>query len=118
MLAKEKMKFYVAIHRPEAFDHSAEITQEVMDNINRVNEEMVAAGVRVFVGGLQSRTQAKTIHRAPSGELSVSDGPLQETKEYVDGFWVLEVASVEEAVEWGKKAAAACRGSVEVRPFH
>ena len=112
------MKFYVAIHRPAHYDHSVEITKAVMDDIGQVNQEMVDAGVRVFVGGLQSRTNAKAIHRAADGELSVTDGPFLETKEYVDGFWVLEVASIEEAVEWGKKAAAACRGSVEVRPFH
>ena len=112
------MKFYVAIHRPDKYDHSVEITKAVMDDIDQVNQEMVEAGIRLFVGGLQSRTTAKAIHRATDGTLSVTDGPFLETPEYVDGFWVLEVASVEEAVEWGKKAAAACRGSVEVRPFH
>lgn len=112
------MKFYVAIHRPDQYDHSVEITKAVIDDINQVNQEMIDAGIRVFVGGLQGRTNAKAIHRAPDGELSVTDGPYLETKEYVDGFWVLDLPSVEEAVEWAKKAAAACRGSVEVRPFH
>jgi len=112
------MKFNVAIHRPNNYDHSVEITNEVMAAIDQVNQEMVDAGIRVFVGGLQTRRNAKSIHRAADGTLAVTDGPFLEAKDYVDGFWVLDVATIEEAVEWGKKAAAACRGSVEVRPFH
>lgn len=112
------MKFFVAIHRPSNYDHAAEITREVMDDIDQVNDEMVSAGIRVFVGGLRSPSEAKSIHRSPDGSLAIADGPFLETKEYIDGFWVLELPTMEEAVEWGKKAAAACRGSVEVRPFH
>ncbi|MBL8069411.1 MAG: hypothetical protein JNM28_13265 [Armatimonadetes bacterium] len=112
------MKFYVAIHRPTGYDHSVEITREVIDDIDQVNDEMVRAGIRVFVGGLRSPSEAKAIHRSSDGSLAITDGPFLETKEYIDGFWVLEVPTMEEAVEWGKKAAAACRGSVEVRPFH
>lgn len=112
------MKFYVAIHRPNDYNHSTEITQEILKDIDQVNEEMVDAGVRVFVGGLKSQSQAKAIHRSANGSLTVMDGPYLETKEYIDGFWVLDVQSVEDAVEWGKKAATACRGCVEIRPFH
>jgi hypothetical protein len=46
-----------------------------------------------------------------------SEGQFLKVKQYVDGFWVLECESLEDALEWGKKAARACRGSVEVRPF-
>ena len=112
------MKFKVSIHRPNNYDHSIEITKEVMAAIDQVNDEMVAAGIRVFVGGLKGPSNARSIHRAIDGNLSVMDGPFLETKEYVDGFWVLELPTIEEAVEWGMKAAAACDGSVEVRPFH
>jgi hypothetical protein len=41
-----------------------------------------------------------------------------ETKEHVGGFWVLEAADMEEAMEWGRKAAVACQAPVEVRQFH
>lgn len=111
------MKFFVAIHRPTDYDHSVHITKEVMDEIDRVNEEMVSAGVRVFVGGLRSPKEAKAIHRAEDGSQTITDGPFLNADEYIDGFWVLDVATPEEALEWGKKAAAVCRGSVEVRPF-
>ena len=112
------MRFYVAIHRPKDYNHSQDVTREVMNDIDKVNDDMVDAGIRVFVGGLRPQSESKSIHRGPDGTLTTTDGPYLETKEYIDGFWVLEVQTVEDAVEWGKKAAAACRGSVEVRPFH
>lgn len=89
-----------------------------MANIDQVNDEMVAAGVRLLVGGFQAPSTGKAIHRSATGELTVTDGPLTEGETFVDGFWVLEVESLDEAVAWGQKAANACRGSVEVRPFH
>jgi len=48
----------------------------------------------------------------------VTDGLYLKSTEYVDGFWVLETADLDAALEWGRKAAVACRASVEVRPFH
>ena len=53
------------------------------------------------------------------GHISViTDGPYLETKEHISGFWVLEPVDLDEALEWGRKAAVACRAPVEVRPFH
>jgi hypothetical protein len=51
-------------------------------------------------------------------EVLITDGPYLETKEHIGGFWVLEAADLDEALEWGRKAAVACRAPVEVRPFH
>lgn len=48
----------------------------------------------------------------------VTDGPYTETKEHIGGFWVLEVADMDAALEWGRKATVACRTPVEVRPFN
>jgi hypothetical protein len=112
------MKVLVSIHRPDGYDYKANFTSGVMAAIDQVNDEMVAAGVRIFVCGLESRTRAKSIHWSPDGNLNVSDGHYIQSDQYVDGFWVLDVASIEDAVEWGRKAALACRGSVEVRPIH
>ena len=53
------------------------------------------------------------------GHISViTDWPYLETKEHIGGFWVLEAVDLDEALEWGRKAAGACRAPVEVRPFH
>ncbi|MBN9316013.1 MAG: hypothetical protein J0I99_09765 [Devosia sp.] len=110
-------RYLIAIHHPE--DYDAALEDEAMGrDIDALNEEMVAAGVRVFVGGLQPVRAAKAVRRQPDGGLSVTDGPYIETKEHIGGFWVLEAVSLDEALEWGRKAAVACRASVEVRGFN
>ena len=47
----------------------------------------------------------------------MSDGPYAESKEYLGGFWVIQAADLDEALQWAKEGSAACRGKVEVRPF-
>lgn len=109
-------QYLVAIHHPDDFDPGSE-TQQTRDDIAALNREMVVAGIRVFVGGLQPVKKARSM-RSKAGKLVVTDGPFVESKEHVGGFWVLECASEEEALEWGRKAAEACRAPVEVRPFY
>lgn len=111
------MRFLVAIHHPAKYDGSKE-DAAMGEAIDALNDEMVAAGVRVFVGGLRPETEAKSLRATPDGGVEVSDGLYLGTPEHVGGFWVLDVASLEEALEWGKKAVVACRAPVEVRPFH
>ncbi len=86
--------------------------------IDALNHEMKAAGVRVFVGGLQPESTARSLRLQPAGKVLITDGPYAETKEHIGGFWVLEATDLDEALAWGRKAAVACRASVEVRPFH
>lgn len=110
-------KYLVAIHHPDNYDGSTE--DAAMDrDIDALNEEMVAAGVRLFVGGLRPASAAKSMRRQSSGKVLITDGPYLETKEHIGGFWVVEAADLNEALEWGRKAAIACRAPVEVRPFH
>lgn len=109
-------QYLVAIHHPDDFDPASE-TQEMRDDIDALNRDMVAAGVRRFVGGLLPVGRAKSI-RVKAGKVVVTDGPFIETKEHIGGFWVLDCATEAEAVEWGSKAAVACRVPVEVRPFY
>lgn len=110
-------QYLVAIHHPDNYDPSKE-SKDMHRDIDIVNEEMVAAGVRVFVGGLHSATKAKSIKAQSNGEIIISDGPYLKTSEHVGGFWVLNVKDLKEALEWGRKAAIACRAPVEVREFH
>lgn len=112
-------QFLVAIHLPDDFDPVAAAADVEMGHaIDVLNEEMVAAGVRTFVGGLQPASKAKSLRRRAGGTLHITDGPYIEAKEHVGGFWVLEVADIDEALAWGSKAVVACRASVEVRPFY
>lgn len=110
-------QYLVAIHHPDDFVPYSE-DEATRSDISALNREMMAAGIRVFVGGLQPVSKAKAMRLKPDGDVLVTDGPYVESKEHIGGFWVLEVASLDEAMEWGRKAAIACRAPVEVRPFH
>jgi hypothetical protein len=109
-------QYLVAVHHPDHFDPSTEAAETVRD-IHALIREMIAAGVRFFAGGLQSETKAKSLRAQPNGEVLITDGPYLEAKEHVGGFWILEVADLDEALAWGRKAVLACRTPVEVRPF-
>jgi len=109
-------EYLIAIYRSDDYDPSVE-TAAMDRDIDVLNDEMVAAGIRVFVCGLSSASSARSLRVQPNGQLLVTDGPYTETKEHVVGFWVLKAADLNEALAWGRKAAVACRASVEVRPF-
>ena len=109
-------QYLVAIHHPDDYDPSVE-DEAMSREIDALNEEMVAAGVRVFVGGLTPARRAKSLRRQRDGKVHITDGPYLETKEHIGGFWVLEAANLDDALEWGRKAVVACRAPVEVRPF-
>lgn len=110
-------QYMVAIHHPDDYDPAVE-DEAMRRDITALNVEMTTAGIRVFVGGLDRASAAVSVRARPDGELLVTDGPYMETKEHIGGFWVLEAASMDEAVAWGRKAAIACRAPVEVRPFN
>lgn len=111
-------QYLVAIHHPDDYDPSVAEDEAMSNDIHALNNEMKAAGVRIFVGGLQPASSARSLRAQSDGEVFATDGPYLKTKEHVDGFWVLEVATLEEALSWGRKAVVACRAPVEVRPFH
>jgi hypothetical protein len=111
-------QYLVAIHHPDDYDPFVAEDDAMDRDIDTLNEEMTAAGVRIFVGGLQPASRSRSLRRQPDGKVVVTDGPYLETKEHVGGFWVLEAADLDEALAWGRKAAIACRAPVEVRPFH
>jgi len=110
-------RYLVAIHRPENYD-AASVGDAMAKDIDLLNEEMIAAGVRLFVCGLQPPQKAASLRRRPDGEVLFESGPYLQASEQVDGFWVLETTTFDEAMEWGRKAASACRASVEVRPLY
>jgi len=111
-------QYLVAIYRSENYDPAVSEDAAMGREIGALNEEMKAAGVRVFVGGLQPQSSARSLRLQPAGKVLITDGPYAETKEHMGGFWVLRATDLDEALAWGRKAAVACRASVEVRPFH
>ena len=94
----------------------AEEMQKSFDQVDALNREMRDAGVWVFAGGLMPPSSA-TVVRAEKGQVLTTDGPYVETKEQLGGFWVITAADLDEALDWGQRASAACMGAVEVRPF-
>jgi hypothetical protein len=109
-------QYLVAIHHPEGYDPSTE-SEAMGRDIDELNQEMAAAGVTVFVGGLAPPSSARSLRTKADGRVLITDGPYLESKEHIGGFWVLEAATLDEALAWGHKAAIACRAPVEVRPF-
>src|SRR3984893_7855947 len=109
-------QYLVAIHLPDDFDPSAQ--DEAMErDIHALNKEMEAKGVRLFAGGLRPANEAKSLRIQPDRKVLITDGPYLETKEHVGGFWILEVADMDEALAWARKAVSACRAPVEVGSF-
>ncbi len=86
-----------------------------MAQVGAFNDELERAGAWVFGAGLRPASSA-TVVRAAGGDVSMTDGPYAETKEQMGGFWIIEAADLDAALDWAAKAAAACEGPVEVRP--
>ena len=88
---------------------------EIMDAMGRFNDEMIRAGVLVAAEGLDDASTGVVVDYSSTPPV-VTDGPYGETKELFAGFWILEVASQEEAVEWAKRAPLGGPGmKVEIR---
>ena len=91
--------------------------QEVFAAVDKFNEELKAERQL----GLRRRPQAdRGQHRgrrAPATEPVITDGPFAESKEYLGGFWIIEAADLDAALEIARRGSAACAGKVEVRPF-
>jgi hypothetical protein len=96
-------------------DFSDPDTQRMATQVGAFNETLQQAGAWVFGCGLRSASSA-TVVRADDGDVTMTDGPYAETKEQMGGFWIIEAADLDAALEWAGKAAAACEGPVEVRP--
>jgi hypothetical protein len=109
-------QFLVAIRHPDNYDPSTEGAGMIQD-IHKLNQEMDAAGARVFAGGLSAPNHAKSLRKQPDGKVMITDGPYLETKEHIGGFWILEAADMNDALKWASKAVIACRTPVEVREF-
>lgn len=88
---------------------------EILTKMGKYNEQLVKAGVMLAGEGLQSSSKGKRVKF--SGEKrTVIDGPFAETKELIAGYWMWQVRSIDEAVEWLKRAPFDGGTEVEIRP--
>ena len=88
--------------------------EKIMRDVAALRREMQAAGAWVFGGGLHPPNTA-TVIRHRNGETIVTDGPFIETKEVIGGYWMIEVGSREEAIQWARRCPASDGDVIEVR---
>jgi hypothetical protein len=110
------MRFMVIVKATEDSEKGAMPSQDLLEAMGAYNEELVKAGVMLDGDGLRPSSYGARVRFDDEGNASVIDGPFAETKELVSGYWVFEVSSKEEAVEWARKAPFR-GGELEIRPF-
>jgi hypothetical protein len=95
-------------------------SEQLLADMGRFNEELVEAGVMLAGEGLHPSSKGKRV-RFAGGRKSVIDGPFAETKELVAGYWLWQVGSMEEAVEWVRRCPDPMPGEeaeIEIRPLY
>lgn len=85
-------------------------TQEMLEAMGKYNDELIKAGIMLAGEGLHPSAKGKRVRFAGAAR-TVIDGPFAETKELVAGFWLWQVKSMEEAIEWLKRAPTRCPAS-------
>jgi hypothetical protein len=88
--------------------------KELFEKMGKYNEELVKAGVMLAAEGLQASSKGKRV-RFSGTQRTVIDGPFTETKELIAGFWLWQVRSMDEAVEWLKRAPFDGGTEIEIR---
>ena len=109
------MRVMVLVKANEESEAGVMPSQEILEKMGAYNEELVGAGVMLAGEGLHPSSKGARI-RFEGGRKTVIDGPFAETKELIAGFWLWQVDSFEEAVEWLKRAPFDGGTEIELRP--
>ena len=93
--------------------------EKMFEEMGRYNEELVKAGIMLAGDGLKPTSEAKRVHFSGTNR-TVIDGPFTETKELVAGYWLWEVKSMDEAVEWVKRCPnpMLSDSDIDIRPIY
>ena len=110
------MRFMVIVKATEASERGEMPSTEMLEAMGAYNEELVKAGIMLDGDGLRPSSYGARLQFDKDGNATVLDGPFTETKELVSGYWVWEVSSREEAIEWARKAPFR-GGELEIRQF-
>jgi hypothetical protein len=108
------MRFMVIVKANDDSENGVMPTEAELAEMGAYNEELVKAGVMLAGEGLLASSKGARVRFDKDGSSTVVDGPFAETKELIAGFWILEVSSREEVLEWVRKAPFR-DGEVEVR---
>ena len=113
------MRFMVLVKASEESEAGVLPSQEELAEMGKYNEELVKAGVMLAGEGLHPSSKGKRV-RFSGDQRSVIDGPFTETKELVAGYWLWQVRSMDEAIEWVKRCPNPMSGpsEIEIRPFY
>jgi hypothetical protein len=107
------MRFMILIKANEDSEAGVMPSQELLDQMNKYNQELVAAGVMLAGEGLQPSSKGARV-KFSGDKRTVVDGPFTEAKELIAGFWLIQVKSKDEAVEWTKRIPNPDGGESEV----
>jgi len=109
------MKVMVFVKANAEYEAGQMPSTELLTQMGKYNEELVKAGIMLAGYGLKPSSKGKRV-RFDGKKRTVVDGPFAETKELVAGYWIWQVRSIEEAVEWLKRAPFDGGEEVEIRP--
>jgi len=114
------MRFMMIVKASEDSEKGVMPSEELLAEMNKYNEELAKAGVLLDADGLKPTSEGVRIQYSGS-KRTVVDGPFAESKELIAGFWLIQAKSLEEAVEWAKKApnphGPNGTTNIEVRPL-
>src|ERR1700680_4633310 len=112
------MRFMMIVKANKDSEAGKMPSEELLTAMGEDNEELMKAGVLVDLSGLQSSSKGARI-KFSGGKRTVIDGPFAETKELIGGYWLIQVKSKEEAIEWAKRAPSphgeGAEGEIEIR---
>jgi len=107
------MRFMLIVKANKNSEAGVMPSMELIDAMQKFNEEMVRAGVWLMGEGLQASSKGARVKFA-GGKTSVVDGPFAETKELIAGFWLIQVKSRAEAIEWARRSPPPHEGDCEI----
>lgn len=107
------MRFMVIVKGSKASEAGVLPSQKLLEEMGKYNEGLVKAGVLLAAEGLQASSKGKRV-RFSGANRTVIDGPFTETKELIAGFWLWQVRSMEEAIEWAKRCPNPHDGESEI----
>ncbi|MGH7903924.1 MAG: YciI family protein [Candidatus Dormibacteraceae bacterium] len=108
------MRFMVLVKANKDSEAGALPDEQILTAMNKYNESLVQAGVLLAAEGLHPSSKGARV-RFEGGRRTVIDGPFTETKELIAGFWLVQVKSKEEAIEWVKRAPFDGGTEIEIR---
>jgi hypothetical protein len=109
------MRVMVIMKASPESENGVQPSEKLLSEMLAYNEELVKAGIMLTGDGLHASSKGKRV-RFEGTKTTVIDGPFAETKELIAGFWIWQVKSMDEAVEWLKRAPFGGGAEVEIRP--